>query len=55
MEERQVSKSYREELVQISPTTEEKKERKRGALERVDGEKRERKREVGKKKGNGPN
>ena len=35
MEERQVRQSYREELVQISPTTEKQKKRKAGALERV--------------------
>ena len=39
MAERQVQQSYREALVQISPTTEEKKEKgNRGALERVVGE-----------------
>ena len=35
MEERQVRQSHREELVQISPTTEKQKKRKAGALERV--------------------
>ena len=39
MAERQVRQSYREALVQISPTTEKKNgKRKRGALERVVGE-----------------
>ena len=39
MAERQVRQSYREALVQISPTTEKKMEKgNRGALERVVGE-----------------
>ena len=39
MAERQVRRSYREALVQISPTTEKKREKgNRGALERVVGE-----------------
>ena len=39
MEERQLRQRYREALVQISPTTEKKREKgNRGALERVVGE-----------------